>query len=147
MMNSECTNSRFVGVRELERTIGQSVRTRIPERRREGAIRGGSIIRVRRVQSFERVRARAATSANTRTACSSAGFTLRDTARNCVKMVPRAIAGLAFLRTTRRSCACRRMRLATPSAATSHRTRLHRRGVGHRRMVHRVSQVHRSIGR
>ena len=30
-------------------------------------------------------------------------------------MVPRAIAGLAFSHTTRRSCACRRMRLGTGS--------------------------------
>ena len=44
-MNSGCTNSKFDGVRELERTTGQSVRTRIRERRRGGAIRGGLIIR------------------------------------------------------------------------------------------------------
>ena len=146
-MNSGCTNSKFDGVRELERTTGQSVRTRIRERRRGGAIRGGLIIRVRHVQSSGKAHARAATCANTRTACSSAGFTRRDTARNYVKMVPRAIAGLAFSHTTRRSCACRRMRLGTGSVAKSHRTRRRRRGVDRRRTVHRVNRAHRSIGR
>lgn len=112
MMSSACTSLRFEGAREPARTTGQSVRSRIREKRRVVETREGSITAERRAQSSAKGPAFRATCVSTRTACLSAGFIHLDIERNCARTEGRATAAHASLRIIHRSLEYQRMPLA-----------------------------------